>query len=172
MVEIYIRDLDKIPDDREYVADVEKEFNFISLSDSDTVQKLMREIEEAKWIDADSFEDRFGYKLWMDNMSTGCKAGLIAACEPEKVINLIECGYNARDSIILSLSNGHLLIDFDDTPISVLTPKYNKSGIMIDTKIRIKNSDYIFTSLDRLNEYLMYEKLTEPDMSKPGIERA
>ena len=104
-------------------------------------------------------------------MSTGCKAGLVAASTPNKIINLRECGYNARDSILQILKDGHLMIDFDDTCITPINPVFSSKGFMKDIPIEIINGDYKFTSIDRLNEYLMYEKFTGADLSKTGIER-
>lgn len=171
MVTIYIRGIDEIPKDISVVDDVELEFNFVDLKGSDTVRGLIKQIEHGEWLNNESFIDRFGYKLWMDSMSTGCKAALVAACEPTKAINLRECGYNARDAIVLSLKDGHLIIDFDDTPISPANQVYSKNGTRVDTKIEVVNNGYKFTSLERLNEYLLYEKLGKPNLNNPGIEK-
>lgn len=171
MLTIYIQGVDKLPENLEVVWDVEKEFNFIDLKETSETRKIIETIEKGKWLDTESYIDRFGFKLWMDNMSTGCKAGLVAASTPNKIINLRECGYNARDSILQILKNGHLMIDFDDTCITPLNPVFNSKGFMKDIPIEIINGDYKFKSLDRLNEYLMYEKFTGADLSKPGIEK-
>ena len=97
MLTIYIQGVDELPGNLEVVWDVEKEFNFIDLRETSETRKIIETIEKGKWLDAEAYVDRFGFKLWMDNMSTGCKAGLVAASTPNKIINLRECGYNARD---------------------------------------------------------------------------
>lgn len=92
-------------------------------------------------------------------MSTGCKAALLAVSHPDKIINLRECGYNARDAILLNLKEGHVVVYWDGMIISPSKLQFDDNGIMKDTDIEIENGGKVFNSLDKLNEYLLYEKM-------------
>lgn len=159
MLHLYIYGIDKIPPELEVIEDIETGFNLHEIKDTSETRKLLSLTEKGQWINTESFIDRFGYKLWLDSLSTGCKAALLAASHPDKVINLRECGYNARDAIILNIREGQLLVYWDDVIISQNKLQFDNNGIMKDTKIEIENGGKVFKSLDKLNEYLLYEKM-------------
>ena len=55
---------------------VEKLFDTIVLKGTPTERKIIELIEKGQWNDGNSFIDRFGYKLRIEELSTGAKAVL------------------------------------------------------------------------------------------------
>lgn len=145
---------------KEVVSDVEKEFSKIKLKGTEIDKELIEKIEQGKYENSTSFIDRFGYKLHYDDMSTGCKAALCVANSPEKIIDIIECGNNARDIIIALCKTGNILLEDNGQTIST------QYGDRIDVKL----DGYRFTSIDRLNKYIADERPFEPNMNLEGIE--
>lgn len=130
------------------VNDVEKEFKQIQILGSNLDKILIEKIENGTYLDKNSFTDRFGYKQYLNNISTGCKAALCVANSPEKIINLVECGNNARDAIISLIKDGNILIENNSITIS------NEFGSSIDVIIDNKR----FKDLDMLNRYIFSER--------------
>lgn len=142
------------------VMDVEEEFKKIKLAGTDLEMKLIEEIDNAKWNDSHSFIDRFGFKLYMSELSTGCKAALLVVNMPEAIINIRECGLNARDAIISLCPNGNVLVM--DNGITFID--------LSENDIQVKVDQYKFSTIDRLNDYIQNERPFEPDFRKRGIE--
>jgi hypothetical protein len=159
MLRIFV---DEVPKDikMEIVNNVEEQFAKIAVHGTDLDRKLIKEIEQGKYNDEQSFIDRFGFKLYNSELSTGCKAALCVANTSDKVINLQECGLNARDEIIRYCTTGNILIDENAITIS----NFEKSD-SIDVHI----DNYNITSISRLNKYIFSERPFEPDMSLEGI---
>ncbi|MBO5337675.1 MAG: hypothetical protein J6A94_11160 [Lachnospiraceae bacterium] len=142
------------------VRNVEEQFAKIKLTGSEIERKLISQIEQGTYNDEYSFIDRFGYKLYNTELSTGCKAALCVVRCPELIIDLIECGLNARDIIIglckdgnvLIQENGVTIVDYFEQPIDVKIDKYR------------------ITSVDRLNKYIFSERPFEPVVSSEDIE--
>lgn len=162
MLRLYV---DEIPDELEgnLVHDVEEHFDKLELKCSPEEKKMISLIEKGKLLDEIAFEDRFGYKLYTTELSTGCKAALCVLNSPDRVIDLIECGLNARDAIITLCENGSVIMDSNTITISNQFLKDSDS-----LEVRVDN--YVFTSLDRLNHYLFNERPFKPDMLMEGIE--
>ena len=144
------------------VNDIEKEFSTLKLKCTDKEKLVVELIEKGKLIDGYSFIDRFGYKLYTSELSTGCKAALCVINNVEKIFNLVECGLNARDTIISTCKEGNVFVDYND----VTFVKYGK-----DKEIDVQLDNYIFTDMDRLNTYLRNERPFEPDMRKGGVKK-
>lgn len=160
MLSVFIKDSNEKLNG-EVVTDVEKEFSKIRLTGKRIEKILIEKIEKGKYNDANSYIDRFGYKLYYSDMSNGCKAALCVVNLPDKIIDLAECGNNARDIIISFCKTGNILIEDNGLTISA---QYNND---IDVKI----DKYRFSDIDRLNKYISDERLYGPDMSIGGIER-
>ena len=158
MIRIY---LDSISDNINFINDVEKGFASVKLKCTDKEQELVSKIESGKLIDFTSFIDRFGYKLYLSELSTGCKASLCVLNYSDSVINLVECGLNARDTIISLCDVGAVLIDTNSATIS---NKYVK-----DNKISVQVDNYVFSDINRLNTYIFEEYPFKPDLSSKGI---
>lgn len=153
--------LDEVPEKQILVNDVEKQFATLELHCTDKEKEIVKKIEQGDLIDSFSFMDRFGFKLYTSELSTGCKAALCVLNSNDKVINLIECGFNARDVIVSSCNAGAVLINSNTLTFS---DKYGDD-------IHVAVDDYLFTSLDRLNRYIFDERPFNPDMSIKGIQK-
>lgn len=150
--------LEKLPDGIEVVNDVEEYFTSVLLKIDDIEKALVHEIEHGELKDDKFFVDRFGGTLYLDCLSTGCKAALCVA-NSDKVISLVECGWNVHDVIVSILREG-----------SVFLPHHGVSFGCESDDIDVCFDNYRFTSLDRLNYYIDYERPFKPDMKKEGIE--
>lgn len=161
MLHIY---LDKIPSSLQYnlVNDVEKQFAGIRLACTDKEKKVVKEIEKGILLDSYSYIDRFGYKLYTSELSTGCKAALCVLNFPDKIINLAECGLNARDCIVSFCDLGAVLIDSNTITFS---------GQYTDEKISVAVDEYVFISIDSLNKYIFNERPFESNMFENRIDR-
>lgn len=158
MIRLY---LDEVPSNLCVINDVEKQFASLALECTEKEKELVRLIEQGTLIDSTSFIDRFGYKLYNSELSTGCKAGLCVLNCKDKVVNLIECGLNARDCIISLCDVGAVLIDTNSATIS---NEYSEN-------ILVQIDDYEFTSLSRLNSYIFNEYPFEPNLDDLGIRK-
>lgn len=154
--------LDEIPCNLQdsLVNDVEEQFAKLSLKCSDKEKELVEKIEKGNLIDGISFVDRFGYKLYTTELSTGCKAALCVLNSPNNIINLVECGLNARDIIISLCNTGSVLVDSNTISISTT---YSTEEVSVELE------GYIFKDISRLNRYIFNERPFEPDMSDRGI---
>ena len=141
------------------IVDIEKAFAQLKIKGTPLDRKLIERIEKGKYNDKYSYIDRFGYKLRYEDMSTGCKAALCVANIPDQIIDLIECGINARDVIIATCMDGKIVMGNVGTTIST----------QYGTDIQVKIDHYLFTDKDRLNKYIKDEMPFKPDISLGGV---
>ncbi len=139
---IYVRGEDDSNIQLPIAHDVEMQFHKTRLYKNEYNIKALKEIEKATYNDEFSFIDRFGFKLYTKNMSTGCKAAVCVHEFPSMVIDTIECGLNALNFIIANCTNGVILVSPESTLFSVDTP----IDVIIDNKK--------FIDCISLNEYL------------------
>lgn len=144
-LKIYFTDDLNLLDD--IMLDVEKAFETVVLSGTFEEKQLIKLIESGEYLDNTSFIDRFGHKLYLSELSTGCKAGLCVNYFKNRVISLKECGLNARDVIINVLKDGGVLLE--DNYITYV--KYCDS-------IAVEVDGHLFTDIDRLNKYINSER--------------
>ena len=156
MLKLLIDDLGNTP-----VTDVEMLFKQIKIRGTIEECTVISKIEQGKYNDENSFIDRFGYKLYLSELSTGCKAALCVLNRPDILINLIECGINAVDVILTTCKKGNVVMR--DRGITI--KDYSEDG-----KIEVELDGYVFTTVKRLNYYLFNERPFEPDFSIGGIE--
>lgn len=143
------------------VRNVHKEFDMLGLSGSSDEELFLNRLEKGKSIPGDSyaFIDRFGFKLAASNMSAGCKAAVCVLRNPDKLIDLTECGFNAVGMILAWCKKGNIYL-----PKYMITfPDYSHE------EVKICLGDYVFSTISRLNHYLDSEWPFEPDMSRGGI---
>lgn len=153
-----------IADSNEYEilkTDIESLFKQIRIKGTPEEKEVISKIEQGRYNDDSSFIDRFGYKLYLSELSTGCKAALCVLNKPDLQINLIECGINALDVILTTCKNG--LIVMRDRGVTI--KDYSEDG-----KIEVELDGYLFTTVKRLNYYLFDERPSEPDFSVEGIQ--
>lgn len=107
---IYIKDVNDDNIQLPIARDIELQFLKTRLKKDDYTLKALKEIEKATYNDEYSFIDRFGFKLYSRNMSTGCKGVLCIHAFPDIVINTVECGTNALEFIIANCTDGYILM--------------------------------------------------------------
>ena len=150
------------------LMDMEKEFDMSGpIKDNKLSRKAIQEIEEGEYCDEHSIIDRFGYKLYRENISTGCKTALVLANNPNAIVDETEIGPNARDSIIRNFNQGTLILRRDGLTVANY---YDKDYNITNTdKIDVECDGYHFTSLKSLNQYLFIGCEDEPDEDDPGV---
>lgn len=144
MLELYYSH--QVPRGCEVIADAEAAFLRTKVENTELNAKLMSDIDQAQYVNAAEFVDRFGRTLPISELSTGCKTALVIVCNSDKVVDLKECGHNARDAIIRNIRNGKVLFTFDD--ITIDYPGF------CDFEIDVLIDGEHYTSLDALNLYL------------------
>ena len=142
-------------------TDIEALFKQIRIKGTDEEKAVISKIEQGKYNDESSFIDRFGYKLYLSELSTGCKAALCVINKPDMQINLIECGINAIDVILSICKKGSVIM----RERGVTIKDYSEDG-----QIEVELDGYLFTTVERLNYYLFDERPFEPDLSIGGIQ--
>lgn len=164
MLTLYIDELPNDLRDMKYCKDVENLFSETELKCSADEIELIKNIDKGHLISSNSFIDRFGYKRNTKELSTGCKAGLCVITHKDKIIDLVECNWNARDYIISNIRNGYVFVMDTDAKFGDLSMNGN---------ISIRLDNYHFTSIYRLNFYIHNERflLEEPDLLMKGIEK-
>lgn len=160
MLSIYI-DADNIESGM-LIRDVDEDLGMTEFDYRDDLSKVIKDIDGGELVNGRCFIDRFGYKLPISELSTGCKGIILSMIKPDKIINLKEAGLNARDYAINNLDNGKILIYFPDTTI-VMNREVVDCGL--------PELGYRFTSIDRLNKYFQDEIYYTPDLSMDGIGR-
>lgn len=160
MLHIRIKSWEKI--DKQARDDIDYLFELVKLKDDEITRKLLSEIDEAIYNDSISIIDRFGMKLPLLDISTGCKAALLVAYNPDIEYDLTECGWNARDAIIKNIKNGRILLLNEGVTIS-----YDEDDVEIDVEI----NGYEFTRVSRLNDYIHDEWPLEPDLDTDGVKQ-
>lgn len=143
MLTIIFKDKDAIIDNNKLIKDVERAFESIKLTGSEEERVILKNIEQAEFIDELSFRDRFGFKLYTSELSTGCKAALCVLHYPNKIIDTLECRLNARDAIVSFCKTGSILMRNNGVTIQKIS----------DT-IEVSLDGYNFTDIDKLNEYI------------------
>lgn len=147
--------------DKTSIIDIEALFSQIRLKGTFEEKTVISKIEQGKYNDETSFIDRYGYKLHLSELSTGCKAALCVLNKPNLQISLIECGINAIDVILTICKNGSVIM----RERGITIKDYSEDG-----KIEVELDGYLFTTVERLNYYLFDERPLEPDFSIGGIE--
>ena len=112
MLRVYDRNIEAT-DGLSIENDAEKLFSMTKLNGTHEERKLNEVIEKGSWNDDSSFIDRFGFKLPIDDLSTGCKAALAVLNHPEIVLDTIECGVNAVDAMFCLCKNGSIIADLE-----------------------------------------------------------
>lgn len=130
--------------DRAY-GDVEFEFKGIEITGTNTDRNIIKYIEDGEYLSKTAFIDRFGAKCYYDCMSTGCKAALLVANRPDKVVNCIECGSNALEAIILYCKDGEILV-YGSTLDNVHLARNKEVDVELD--------GIHFTSSSKLDRYI------------------
>lgn len=146
----FVNSIKDIPSDA--IIDVDKELGKIKLNGSDTERNLIRTIEEGRYEDPMSFIDRFDCKLPKQNLSTGCKAGLVVYHRPNIGVALLNCGYNAVSAILQFCRNGIVYAYEPDIPY-ICFDTLKTREVAIDVELDGKQ----FYNMKELNDYIHHE---------------
>ena len=98
------------------IIDIDAAFSKLMISDEQSIAQMVSAVDEGTLVDANTFRDRFGVRLYLSELSTGCKAAICVCCCPDRIVDLQECGLNARDAVFNYCENGKILLhDFGVT---------------------------------------------------------
>lgn len=128
------------------VHDIEEAFRGIHLVSDDITRELLKYIEQAEFYDEFRVVDRFGTCIYTSEISTGCKAALCVHYLKDKIIDLRECGVNARDFIVLLCNEGNAIFYYADLTIN--------QERLSETKVDICMNGRHFTDVLEFNKYL------------------
>jgi hypothetical protein len=159
MLKIYDAEMDNIDKLDNIVHDVEEGFNEVLLRDDEATRNLLKYIDQAEYYDERRFVDRFGVCVYISELSTGCKAALCVHYLQDKIIDLIECGRNARDGIIKYCKDGAIIV-YD---LSVSVTEYSGT---ISVEIHNKQIDNVKVLNNFINSY---EYCMEGDSDVDGV---
>lgn len=124
--------------------DSERLFSTFRIKGTDTDKALLKEIDQAEYLDSEHVLDRFGCKIHINDISTGCKCALNVANNSNIWINTLECGCNARDAIIRHCNDGNIVLNNLGVPID--ESGFGSINVNIDGKH--------MTNISDLNDYL------------------
>jgi hypothetical protein len=112
MLTIYRDGIDKLPNNQNLITDAEIAFKSLpnGIDDTHENREFIEEIEGGQYKDQYTFTDRFGCKLYKEDLSTGCKVAILIAEKQDSIIDTMECGINALISIITHCKSGSILI--------------------------------------------------------------
>lgn len=143
MLKIHLKD-----EDKRLEFDIEGEFSSLLVQDTPLNRRLIKEIDKGEYRDSLYFTDRFGDKLSVRYLSTGCKAALLVA-NTNLNVDLQECGYNAVSAIVRNCTDGEITLI--DTGLCITL-----EGNTLDTPIDVEIDGYNVKDINTLNQYLMY----------------
>lgn len=104
------------------IVDIDAAFSKLKITVNEAVRNIIKAVDNGNIIDDAAFTDRFGVKLYLSELSTGCKAAICVELMQDKIIDLQECGLNARDAIFNYCENGKILLhDFGVTIVDAHT---------------------------------------------------
>lgn len=128
--------------------DIDMEFDKISIEKTPSVEKFLKILDNAIYKSPSQFIDCFNTTLDIDCLSTGCKTALLALFRPDLLIDLTECGDNARSAILNFITEGNII-----SPPFLLPIIYPFSEPTCDVEL----NSYRFTKFKALSNYLYDE---------------
>lgn len=96
-----------LPADQVFLFDANAAFTGIPLMDDEFTKLVLKEVEDAEYVDKETFRDRFGRGLYSDCLSTSSKILLLVHYRPEAIVNAMELGDNAV-TLLLTLTEGNV----------------------------------------------------------------
>ena len=159
MLKVYIQGVDKVPSDKKIIVDTDFEFSQILNVPSDPrLQKIIQAVDGAELKPNNKIVDRFGETLPVSCISSGSKAAVVILMNPDCIVDLKECGSNARDAILTYLNTGAIIMG---DPVLSTKIAYKKNKI-----IDVWNDGYWFGTLSKFSEYVQDIKPSEPYLDK------
>lgn len=139
-------DVENSVDKSNCIKDVEKQFEKIVITGTEAERQAIELVENGKYLDSYSYIDRFGYKLPITELSTGCKTILCVLNTPNQWIDTIESGINAVSVLISICKEGKIIVN--DFQTEFITADLN-------TDIDVELNGLIFHDYDELNDYIV-----------------
>lgn len=96
-----------LPVNKVFLFDADAAFTGTSLKDDEFTKFVLKEVEDAEYVDRTTFRDRFGRGLYSDCLSTSSKILLLVHYKPEVIVNAMELGDNAI-TLLLTLTEGSM----------------------------------------------------------------
>lgn len=128
------------------INNVEAQFYATPFENTDKIKRIVSDIEQGDLISNTAFIDRFGYKLSIGELSTGCKALILLEVIRDKFINFAEVGLNARSYAIRHFSSGCIIL-----PNFLYEIEGDASS---DIEVGIHGTPYLFRNLGELSYYI------------------
>lgn len=125
------------------IMDLEQAFKNVTLAGTEDECRMLRVIEQAEYRDDKTFVDRFGTAWDYEYLSTGCKGALVVLKNPDRIVDITECGYNARDAIINFCEDGTILLR--ESSVTV---------VEMAESICVSLNGHEFKSVSELNRYV------------------
>lgn len=150
-------------DKQNIIRDAEAAFTLLNCTFDDTDFACVKAIENSE-LHQGYFVDRFGCPHPLLDLSTGAKAAIVVNHNPDKIVDLIECGFNARDAIIHYINKGTVITWFSSITVADIdVNKPTDIDVCVHGKYRIE-------TVERLNYWLCYDcDYSEPDWDIEGI---
>lgn len=107
-------------------TDINKMFDMVQVKGTEKERLALKIIDKADYKSEFEVIDRFGDKISIDNISTGCKA-VIVVLNSKEPVSTIECGMNALSTIFSLCDNGTVYVRdiWDKFPEVVSSDKVN-----------------------------------------------
>lgn len=138
--------------DERVIRDVVSEFYGIRIKGTAEERALIERIDQGKYYDAFSYIDRFGIMRDIDDLSSGCKAGLVIL-NSDDAVDTIECGINARDIILETCNKGSMIITYDEITLDL------DDDINIDVEV----NGHSITSVGELSYYISENRFKDAE---------
>lgn len=155
-------DSKRVPPDRKVIEDTEKQFRTCVLQISQEEQKLVEFIDGGYFDSRATYVDRFGTRLPISELSTGCKTALCVLHYKVHIVNLRECGSNAVEGILRFCRTGSVLIPFDPTGFLVSDD---------NAPVEIICNGYRFTNYSSFNFYVRDWYPHSPGITMEGVSK-
>ena len=146
MLRVYLDDSieDSFHERDDVIRDVEEAFDGLKGTEFEKI--VIAEVEHGEYIDTKTWRTRFGEILPVELLSTGSKACIVVQNNPDKIIDCLECGPEPRDTIIMFIKEGNVIIYQDQLTVN----DYGKEHLYIDAAI----DDCRFHSVEAFNDYM------------------
>lgn len=154
MLNVYFDRVDAKVSGMEIVDNPVNLFDMLKIEGTSCIQLLLEKIEKAKYYDERHFITRFGEKVPIEFLSTGTKVAIVASLVKDKIIDLRECGTNARDMIFNYV---------DDASVLAYSKDYGCVIENLDREKEFMCKGYILKGMEQFADYVYRDYPNEPD---------
>ena len=154
MLYVYLSEEEVTNSGLEVIRNPADYLDIIGIKDTPVIRDILNSIENAKYLNNSHFLTRFDEKIPIEFISTGSKVAIVASLVSDKIIDLRECGINARDFILCNIDNAHVLM-------------YSRGygiGYEEDEIKEFSCNGYIFKTVADFANYVYRDYPDEPDI--------